>query len=118
MKASTVLFAVCLIAANFVLGDFLACGNLYDESCYNSGIVGSGNMEDILNKENEYNPGKRSRSYPDARDYRSLSNFFKKMHMVATKRCANLFDESCMNGGLPGANRDEEWLNNQSPGRK
>lgn len=34
------------------------------------------------------------------------------------KRCANLFDESCINGGIPGAPGDDEWLNGGSPGKK
>lgn len=112
----SILLATCVLAAIFTLAESKCNGwNLFEESCYNSGMLGEGGHEADLALDNNYNPGKRSNPTVEGRVLRSL---LRKMHMVANKRCANLFDESCLNGGLPGANRDEEWLNNQSPGRK
>ncbi|KAF2884834.1 hypothetical protein ILUMI_21311 [Ignelater luminosus] len=37
-----------------------------------------------------------------------------------TKRCANMFDEGCINGGVGGAGRDEEWIKDpgNTPGKR
>lgn len=34
------------------------------------------------------------------------------------KRCANLFDDSCSNGGIVGSADDESWLAQGSPGKR
>lgn len=62
----------------------------------------------------------------------ALSKFFANLQGTATvedaatvakaglqaKRCANFWDESCANGGLNGAGSDEDWLDQNSPGKR
>ncbi|KAJ8941899.1 hypothetical protein NQ318_001754 [Aromia moschata] len=56
---------------------------------------------------------------PNQESSKSLGDFFHKMHMAATKRCAYLLDESCGNGGIPGAGSDSDWLNQGfNPGKR
>lgn len=83
------------------------CANLYDEGCANGGIIDAGDDEDWLIHNG---PGKKRK-----RGALKLEDFFKP---TATKRCANLFDETCAIGGVVGAGNDENWLVNNSPGKR
>ncbi|CAH1372102.1 unnamed protein product [Tenebrio molitor] len=55
----------------------------------------------------------------DEEVFQSLASFFNQLGRRANmKRCANTFDESCLNGPIGGATSDENWLSNGSPGKR
>ncbi|KAF5281333.1 hypothetical protein FQR65_LT02964 [Abscondita terminalis] len=102
---TSLLILTIVLGTNCVYGARIKrCANLFDESCINDGIVGSGPDEEWMNGGGT--PGKRE-----------LFSNFRKMY---PQRCANLFDESCINGGLVGGSNDETWLNNPgwNPGKR
>lgn len=51
--------------------------------------------------------------------FKALADYFHSIHLVSAKRCANLFDEGCSNGGIPGSGSDSDWINGGgSPGKR
>lgn len=51
--------------------------------------------------------------------FKSMGDYFHRMHLSNAKRCANLFDEGCSNGGIPGTGSDSDWINGgSSPGKR
>jgi hypothetical protein len=50
--------------------------------------------------------------------YKSLGDLFHRLHL-ASKRCVNTVDESCINGGGNDAGNDEDFLNGgDTPGKR
>lgn len=101
------------------------CANLFDESCANGGLVGANTDDDYLggnavgrrNVPHFFSRFGRGNEQQE-KIFKSLANFFNRAHIATVKRCANLFDESCVNGGLPGASGDDDWLTGGSPGKR
>ncbi|XP_057655473.1 uncharacterized protein LOC130893405 [Diorhabda carinulata] len=89
------------------------CANLLDESCSNGYVPGTGDDSDWINGGNS--PGKRS--WNSVNDHNRSDNDDEEV--TSNKRCANLLDESCNNGYVPGASDDSDWINGgNSPGKR
>lgn len=101
------------------------CANLFDESCINGGLLEAGQDDRFLASNGvgrrglmDYFPRLGRRDGDRDMMLKSLAEFFRRARSAKGKRCANLFDESCVNGGLPGANEDDDWLSGGSPGKR
>jgi len=46
----------------------------------------------------------------DIKDNRQVDSWLSEEVRTVEKKCANLFDEGCINHHLPSSNRDEVWL--------
>ncbi|XP_049784394.1 uncharacterized protein LOC126187384 [Schistocerca cancellata] len=85
------------------------CANLWDDSCANGGFIGASEDGQYFGSGNS--PGKRS-----------LSQQLRRLQLLraraGSKRCANLWDDSCANGGVDGASDDGHYFDSdQSPGK-
>ncbi|KAF5303767.1 hypothetical protein FQA39_LY09840 [Lamprigera yunnana] len=85
-----------------------------DESCINSDLLGGSTDKNWLSNEMQTFEKRRQ----EKKILKLLATILKGKS-IPGKRCANLFDDYCNNGGLIGGGSDEEHLNNPSgPGRR
>ncbi|XP_072402240.1 uncharacterized protein [Diabrotica undecimpunctata] len=88
------------------------CMYLIGESCSNGRVPGAGADSDWIRNGGNV-PGKRTWK---------LFNFHNlpiHSQILSGKRCVNLLDESCSNGGASGAGDDSDWINGgNSPGKR
>ncbi|XP_050519162.1 uncharacterized protein LOC126893229 isoform X4 [Diabrotica virgifera virgifera] len=84
------------------------CMYLIGESCSNGRVPGAGADSDWIRNGGNV-PGKRTWKLFD----------FHNLPILSGKRCVNLLDESCSNGGASGAGDDSDWINGgNSPGKR
>ncbi|KAJ8923710.1 hypothetical protein NQ315_010291, partial [Exocentrus adspersus] len=80
-------------------------------------VVASQGTYIVKNPYHRYAISRQTREQPTV--FKSLGDFFHRMHAAANKRCAYLLDEACNNGGIPGAGSDNDWLNQGfTPGKR
>lgn len=67
-------------------------------------------LEEMLRKNNGQNL--------TPKDLKLFKDLYNRLSAPSRRHCLNMFDEGCSNVGLFSAVSDENWLKNNSPGKR